>query len=126
MCDRFCVDTSSPQKFAAKRAEKFREQGDRLSLATLELAYLFGGIAHAQRHVVASEMLPQARAELSKLRAFRGKPEAWGNGKGYWDDYCLCRFLEGVCERYLAYPVRDGGDIPSWTFLYLTHRTQTP
>jgi len=103
------------EKFAAKRAEKFREQGGRLSLAALELAYLFGGIAHAQRDVVANDMLPQVRAELSNLRAFQRKPEAWGNGKGYWDDYCLCRFLEGVCERYLAYPdpdavVEDGGD----------------
>jgi len=95
------------EKFAAKRAEKFREQGGRLSLAALELAYLFGGIAHAQRDVVANDMLPQVRAELSNLRAFQRKPEAWGNGKGYWDDYCLCRFLEGVCERYLAYPDPD-------------------
>lgn len=97
---------SSPQKYAAKRAEKFREQGGRLSLAALELTYVFGGIAHAQRGVIVNEMLPQTRAELRDLKASRGKPEAWGNGKGYWDDYCLCRFLEGICERYLAYPVR--------------------
>lgn len=120
-----CADATSPQKFAAKRAEKFQEQGGRLSLAALELAYLFGGIAHAQRDVVANEMVPQTRAELSNLKAFQDKPEAWGNGKGYWDDYCLCRFLEGVCERYLAYPVRDGGVLPSWTFLNLIHRTRT-
>ena len=94
----------SPQKYAAKRAEKFREQGGRLTLAALELTYVFGGIAHAQRGVIVNEMLPQTRAELSGLKAFQDKPEAWG--KGYWDDYCLCRFLEGVCERYLAYPVR--------------------
>ena len=103
-----CVDMSPPQKFAAKRAEKFQEQGGRLSLATLELTYLFGGIAHSQRDVVFNKMLPQTRAELSNLGAFQDKPEAGGNGKGYWDDYCLCRFLEGVCERYLAYPVRGG------------------
>lgn len=31
----------------------------------------------------------------------------WNSGKGgYWDDYCLARFLEGVCLRYVAYPVR--------------------
>ena len=85
-----------------------------MSLAALELTYLFGGIAHAPKDVVANEMLPQTRAELSKLKAFHDKPEAWGNGKGYWDDYCLCRFLEGVCERYLAYPVREG---PSFSVL---------
>jgi hypothetical protein len=25
---------------------------------------------------------------------------------GYWDDVCLARFLEGVCWRFVAYPVR--------------------
>lgn len=116
---------SVPQKFAAKRAEKFKEQGGRLSLAALELAYLFGGVTHAPRDVLANEMLPQARAELSKLRAFQDNPEAWGNGMGYWDDYCLCRFLEGVCERYLAYPVGDGVLlIRRFPYLHF-YRTQT-
>lgn len=103
------VNISTPQKFVARRAEKFQKQGGRLCLAALEMAYVFGGIAHAEKDVVANQMLPQARAELSKLEAFQNKPEAWGNGEGYWDDYCLCRFLEGICERYLAYPV--GGDV---------------
>ena len=80
---------------------------------------------HAQRGVIASKMLPQARAELSNLMNFQDRPEAWGNGKGYWDDYCLCRFLEGVCERYLAYPVRAGGVFLPWTTSDLAYRTQT-
>ena len=101
-----CIHTDSPQKYAAKRADKFQEQGGRLTLAALELTYVFGGIAHAQRGTIINEMLPQTRAEFGDLKAFQDKPGAWGNGKGYWDDYCLCRFLEGVCERYLAYPVR--------------------
>lgn len=25
--------------------------------------------------------------------------------EGYWDDLCLARFLEGVCWRFVAYPV---------------------
>lgn len=103
------------EKFAAKRAEKFQEQGGRLCLATLELAYLFSGIAHAPRDVIAKYMLPEAREERIRLEACRDKPE--GKGKSYWDDYCLCRFLEGVCERFLAYPDPDAiesiGD-PSW------------
>jgi hypothetical protein len=100
-----CTDVDTPQKFVARRAEKFQEQGGRLCLATLELAYVFGGIAHAPRDVITNKMLPQARTELNNLEAFVDNPEAWGNGQGYWDDYCLCRLLEGVCERYLAYPV---------------------
>lgn len=98
-----------PQKFVARRAEKFRNQGGRLCLAVLELTYVFGGIAHAPRQVINDEMLPRARSELKNLEEFKDKPGQWGNGQGYWDDYCLCRFLEGVCERYLAYPVCGGG-----------------
>ena len=113
-----------PQKFVARRAEKFQEQDGRLCLAALELAYVFGGIAHAPRSVIAEEMLPQARAELVNLEACKNKPETWGNGQGYWDDYCLCRFLEAVCERYLEYPV-CGGALPSGMFLNLCCRTQT-
>jgi len=109
------------EKFVARRAEKFQEQGGRLCLAALELAYVFSGIKHAPRRVIANEMLPNARAELRKLEASEGKTEGWGDGKGYyWDDYCLCKFLEGVCERYLAYPEPDAvsEDDPgdgSWT-----------
>lgn len=120
-----CLDMSAPQKFAARRAEKFQEQGGRLSLAALELTYLFAGITHAPRDVVAKKMLPQVRSELKKLNASQHNPETWGNGKGYWDDYCLCRFLEGVCERYLAFPVRLGVLSPM-TFIYASHRIQTP
>ena len=111
--DGSCTHTGSLQKYASKRAEKFQEQGGRLTLAAMELTYVFGGIAHAQRGVIVNEMLPQTRAELGDLKAFQDKPEAWGNGKGYWDDYCLCRFLEGVCERYMAYPVRAGWRPPA-------------
>ena len=77
-----------------------------MCLAALELAYVFNGIAHAPRDVVVEKMLPQTKAELDKLNNYQDKPKEWCNGKAnYWDDYCLCRFLEGVCERYLAYQV---------------------
>jgi hypothetical protein len=34
------------------------------------------------------------------------KPRSKAEGKeGYWDDLCLARFLEGVCWRFVAYPV---------------------
>ena len=39
-------------------------------MAALELIYMFGGIAHAPREVVANEMLPQIRAELTSLGGF--------------------------------------------------------
>ena len=59
-------------------------------------------------------MLPNVWAQLDKLgvsRAGQGeeKPSderAKAYGTGYWDDFALSRFLEGVCLRYVAYPVR--------------------
>lgn len=95
-----------------------------MCLAALEMTYVFSAIAHAPKDVVASKMLPRAREELENLKTFKDKPEAWGNGQGYWDDYCLCRFLEGVCERYLAYPVRSDV-LPPRMFLDPYYRTQT-
>ena len=91
-------------------------------MAALELTYMFGGIAHAPKEVVANKMLPQIRAELTSLEAFRDKPEAWGNTGGYRDDYCLCRFLNGAFEWYLAYSVR--GVLMFHTFFDLCQRTQ--
>jgi hypothetical protein len=68
-------------------------------------------------------MLPEVRRLLAKLSEYdasglpldkdaKDKPgklkgaSAYEGGKGeYWDDLCLARFLEGVCLRYVAYPV---------------------
>jgi hypothetical protein len=51
-------------------------------------------------------MLPQVDAALVKLTEHESNPSQYYNGQGYWDDLCLSRFLEGICLRYLAYPVR--------------------
>ncbi|KAF7342547.1 hypothetical protein MSAN_02010900 [Mycena sanguinolenta] len=98
------------EKFVARRARKFQSQNNRLLLPSLELAYVFLGIAHAPRAVVESKMLPSVRNALSDLEGTSGDREK-GKGKearqGYWDDYCLARFLEGVCLRYVAFPDPD-------------------
>lgn len=36
----------------------------------------------------------------------KGKDKKLELRSGYWDDVCLARFLEGVCWRFVAYPVR--------------------
>jgi hypothetical protein len=36
----------------------------------------------------------------------KGKDKKLESRSGYWDDVCLARFLEGVCWRFVAYPVR--------------------
>jgi hypothetical protein len=87
----------------ARKARKYRAQGGRLALPGLELAYLFSAIAHAPGAVITSKMLPVVDTLLEKLRNI--DPSKYEMGNGYWDDYCLACFLEGVCLRYVAYPV---------------------
>jgi hypothetical protein len=90
----------------ARKARKFQSQG-RLALPVLELAYLFLGIAHAPRVVVTTKMLPQVDRLLAKLKEYESDPKQYEHGEGYYDDLCLGRFLEGVCCRFIAYPVSD-------------------
>jgi len=90
----------------ARKARKFLLQGNHLALSTLELAYIFLGIAHAPQEVVISKMLPEVEKVLAKLESFKSKPKKYEGGHGYWDDYCLAQFLQGICLRYVAHPVR--------------------
>ena len=99
--------TSEQQKFVARKARKFQSQNNKLALPALEIAYLFLGIAHAPREVIIGKMLPDVRAVLAKLDKCKDDVKSYGTGAGeYYDDLCLARFLEGVCLRYVAYPVR--------------------
>ncbi|KAL1732546.1 hypothetical protein EV714DRAFT_206570 [Schizophyllum commune] len=103
------------EKFVARKARKFEMQKGRLALPALEAAYIWLCISHAPRHVLTERMLPNVWAQLDKLgvsRAGQGeeKPSderAKAYGTGYWDDFALSRFLEGVCLRYVAYPDPD-------------------
>ena len=109
-------------------------QKSRLILPALELAYVFSAIAHAPRQVVVERMIPhvhEALGELGVLETNHVNNVGSANGnanpgseknkaaqknhsktrskvernEGYWDDLCLARFLEGVCWRFVAYPV---------------------
>ncbi|KIM37750.1 hypothetical protein M413DRAFT_448267 [Hebeloma cylindrosporum] len=131
------------EKFVARKARKFIAQGHRLALATLEVAYIFHGIAHAPRSVIVTKMLPEVDKALEELGVlvdvrereaeFDENPavavnvksdkrekerkekekEYSANKGGYWDDYCLAMFLRGVCMRYVAYPDPDAELDPS-------------
>ncbi|KAJ7926824.1 hypothetical protein B0H13DRAFT_1599253 [Mycena leptocephala] len=117
------------EKFVARKARKFLAQDNRLALSALEISYVFLGIAHAPRKVVEQSMLPAVRGLLASLghgSAAEEKEDGAGKDKelkerekaqGYWDDYCLARFLEGVCLRYVAFPDPDAvlnpTDVPS-------------
>ncbi|KAK2459721.1 hypothetical protein APHAL10511_008255 [Amanita phalloides] len=123
------------EKLVARKARKFLSQKNRLMLPGLELAYTFLAISHAPRQVIIHRMLPDVYRALDKLERYSntdvdvgekarksgsvgGEKEKKDGGKlrvneyetngiGYWDDYCLAKFLEGVCWRYVAYPDPD-------------------
>ena len=74
-------------------------------------------LARAPRAVVRERMLPRVEALLSALAVHKDYPAGYGARPGgkekgkaaegeYWDDFCLAKFLEGVCVRYLVYEVR--------------------
>lgn len=54
-------------------------------------------------------MLPEVEKRLVQLKEHENDPKTYENGQGYYDDLCLARFLEGVCCRYIAYPVSGDG-----------------
>ncbi|XP_006464184.1 hypothetical protein AGABI2DRAFT_194724 [Agaricus bisporus var. bisporus H97] len=94
------------EKFVARKARKFLQQGNRLALPALELSYIFLGIAHAPREVIVNKMLPEIEKLLTKLDTHKSDSKKYEGGS-YWDDYCLAHFLQGVCLRYAAYPDPD-------------------
>ncbi|KAK7451747.1 hypothetical protein VKT23_012426 [Stygiomarasmius scandens] len=102
------------EKFVSRKARKFTSQGGRLALPALELAYLFLAIAHAPRKSVQeTQMLSEVRRSQAILDKANGDPKKYKGGKGYWDDLCLVKFLEGICMRYIAYPDPDAELDPS-------------
>ena len=57
-------------------------------------------------------------AAQSTLLQHESSPETYDGGAGaYWDDACLAWFLEGVCCRFLAYPVFYPTLLTSQSFL---------
>ena len=90
----------------ARKARKFQSQNQHLALPTLELAYIFQGIAHAPRTVIVDKMLPQTDIALTRISQSKADINGYVGGReSYWDDFCLGMFLKGVCMRYVAYPV---------------------
>ncbi|KDQ50613.1 hypothetical protein JAAARDRAFT_41924 [Jaapia argillacea MUCL 33604] len=91
------------EKFAERKARKFKSQSNKLVLPALEFAYLSLGIRHAAREVIIRKMMPEIELALEDFSRFgEGCEDEYG--VGYWDDICLAKFLEGICMRYVAYP----------------------
>ena len=92
-------------------------------LPALEFAYLFLAIQHAPRDVILQRMIPEVDAHLARLHD--RDPTTYEGGKGYWDDLCLAQFLEGVCMRFVAYPVRSPRKFLN-SHKLTSRRTRTP
>ncbi|KAH9900726.1 hypothetical protein C8Q73DRAFT_675481 [Cubamyces lactineus] len=100
------------EKFIARKARKYKQQGGRLALPALEFAYIFLAISRAPRSVILARMLPVIATQLAALDAHAREPAKYGMGGGrgedeYWDDRALALFLKGVCLRYVAHPDPD-------------------
>ena len=66
---------------------------------------MFLGIQNAPRKVLLEQHLPLIRSALEELKA---GPENYVHKKAsYWDDFCLAKFLEGSCLRFVAFPDKD-------------------
>ncbi|THH26374.1 hypothetical protein EUX98_g7819 [Antrodiella citrinella] len=91
------------EKYVARKARKFLDQGNRLALPALEFGYFHQCIGRAPRKVVFEKLLPLVEDTLKKLKVHEGDPKQYEGGHGYWEDMCLALFLQGVCLRYLAY-----------------------
>lgn len=50
-------------------------------------------------------MLPEVYKLQETLKKHEDSPASYEGGQGYWDDFCLAAFLEGVCNRYIAFEV---------------------
>lgn len=108
------------QKFVARKARKFQTQG-RLALPVLEIAYVFLGITHAPRLIITTKMLPEVEKRLALLKEHEKDPKKYEGGHVYYDDLALARFLEGVCCRYVAYPVSNHCPLHSWISSNINH-----
>lgn len=92
------------EKFVARKADAFKARGNKLPLPALEMAYHFQALAHAPREVLVGKMRPllQETRQTLEDEGEKGKGRA-----GWWDEICLVSFLEGVVERFIAYPVSE-------------------
>jgi hypothetical protein len=77
----------SAQKFVARRARKFVQQGNRLCLPGIELAYVLNCLGLSPRFILFEKHLDQVSVVLSELHKCKDPSKYGKSGKGdeYWD-----------------------------------------
>ena len=113
------------QKFVIRKSRKYSTHGHALILPLLEFGYFFQTIPHSPLENILGKHIPVVQERKRQIEAREEskskKTESIKSGKTnkknsnvnagasqadvYWDDWCLVRFLEAVCWRYVAYPV---------------------
>lgn len=68
----------------ARRAKKFSDQGQRLTLGGLEFAYVLNCLGLTPRRVLYDVHLQQVTAALDELEGV-AEPSSWGQGDEYYD-----------------------------------------
>ncbi|KDN52642.1 hypothetical protein K437DRAFT_174585 [Tilletiaria anomala UBC 951] len=92
------------EKFVARKAKKFQEQG-RLLLPALEFSYFYHCVSNAPRYILADEHLVTVSQALRQVQAHESEPASYHSGEDeFWDDYCLAHFLRAVTLKYIAHP----------------------
>lgn len=66
---------------------------------------MYGAIGHSPRAECLEVTLPRIQAKLDMLDQIR--PESYGNGNEYWDDYALGHFLKGYTLATARYPPEE-------------------
>lgn len=111
------------EKFVARRARKFVQQGNRLVLPGIELAYVLNCLGLSPRFILFEQHLDQVSHVLAELHKVREPSEYGKTGEEFWDgaflssvsrhdfadaqsraDYCLAHLLRGIILRFIAHP----------------------
>lgn len=92
------------EKFVARRAKKYIQQGGRLCLPGIELAYVLNCLGLSPRFILFDVHLDQVSQVLADLHQVKD-PSSYGKtGEEFWDDYCLAHLLRGIVLRFIAFP----------------------
>lgn len=103
MMQRIAGKSIPLEKFVAKKAHQFNEQGH-LLLPGIEFSYAFHCLSNAPRWSLTDEQLVAISDALSELNEVEDPSQYKGGVDAYYDDLALCHFLRGVTLRYIAHP----------------------
>ncbi|CAK8688467.1 unnamed protein product [Clavelina lepadiformis] len=100
---KFAGKSIPTEKFIARKARKYLEQGEYLVLPAHEMMYAWNGLLMLKGNSqLRKQHLDIFVAEQESLEARKASENATSNRKTacYYDDYCLLQLLKGACLRH--------------------------